>query len=797
MTPLLHKSTYARRLSSGTRIPYIYFLTAQVFLFLEMVFYILPATDPVFSRQFSGGSLRNLPTRLKLPLQILFDASAIFLLYILKKSSCVKSIVSLFSRRFFILVSKIAALLAAFSSEIIISMSLPVKASLIDFRIDTSRSSAGSWKVVVIAIENTTKNKTFVALDKLKAGLSYILFAMCLSSTTQAQTDTLKEVNVNAKHNPSSDLKVNQFSPGQKITTIDSATLQQYRMQNMANLLSQQEPVFVKSYGFNALSTLSFRGASSAQSQVLWNGVPIQNAALGIADVSTLPVLFMSQVNIVYGGSSALWGSGNVGGALMLENEKPVFDSARKSLSVSGGVGSYGQYSGGVNGSISGKRWYFSVNLFGQLANNNFPYTDQAGVAQKMPNDRLSSDAALLQLAYKIAPQNVISFTAWTQQYDRQIPPALFESYSLQNENDAALRLLADWKTTTGDNTWYAKSSLIRDNVNYTDPAAEVVSKNTVYQYYQEAGWKKNLHKYGQLLVFVPVQISWMQVAPNNTKQQDKIALAGAYELKALHDKLNAAINARGESVNSLAVLLPGADASYILTKWLSLRANAQRTYRVPSLNELYYFPGGNSSLKPEQGWTADAGYTVKARLGRLSCYHDLSAFDRDIHDWIIWLGGAIWTPHNIAEVHSRGIETENNLKYQLRNWAIHLGVNTSYVLATTVSSYIPNDGSIGMQIPYTPRYNGQANLGISYKKLTVNYNETYTGYRFITADESEYLPPFQTGNLQLLYDFKLQTHAIQFTAQCNNIWDEQYQVVSGRPMPGTNWLAGCKIGIL
>jgi outer membrane receptor for Fe3+-dicitrate len=78
-----------------------------------------------------------------------------------------------------------------------------------------------------------------------------------------------------------------------------------------------------------------------------------------------------------------------------------------------------------------------------------------------------------------------------------------------------------------------------------------------------------------------------------------------------------------------------------------------------------------------------------------------------------------------------------------------------------------------------------------------VNYNETYTGYRFITADESEYLPPFQTGNLQLLYDFKLQTHAIQFTAQCNNIWDEQYQVVSGRPMPGTNWLAGCKIGIL
>ena len=93
----------------------------------------------------------------------------------------------------------------------------------------------------------------------------------------------------------------------------------------MASLLAQQEPVFVKSYGFNGLATLNFRGSSSAQSQVLWNGVPIQNAALGIADISTLPVSFMAKVNIVYGGSAALWGSGNVGGALMLENETPVF----------------------------------------------------------------------------------------------------------------------------------------------------------------------------------------------------------------------------------------------------------------------------------------------------------------------------------------------------------------------------------------------------------------------------------------------------------------------------------------
>jgi len=171
--------------------------------------------------------------------------------------------------------------------------------------------------------------------------------------------------------------------------------------------------------------------------------------------------------------------------------------------------------------------------------------------------------------------------------------------------------------------------------------------------------------------------------------------------------------------------------------------------------------------------------------------------FNRDIHDWIIWLGGAIWTPHNIAEVHSRGVETENNITYSVGKWKLHMGLNTAYVLSTTVASYIYNDGSLGKQIPYTPRYNGQANAGFTYKNLSVNYIHTYTGYHFITTDESEYLPPYQTGNLQLMYNAHVQHHLWQLTGQCNNIWNEQYQVVASRPMPGINWLLGIKISLL
>jgi hypothetical protein len=86
------------------------------------------------------------------------------------------------------------------------------------------------------------------------------------------------------------------------------------------------------------------------------------------------------------------------------------------------------------------------------------------------------------------------------------------------------------------------------------------------------------------------------------------------------------------------------------------------------TLNELYYFPGGNTSLKPEQGWSQDAGYSLSFKSGPISLFHDVSVFNRNIHDWILWVGGAIWTPHNISEVHSRGVETENNIIYTIGN---------------------------------------------------------------------------------------------------------------------------------
>src|SRR5699024_7438865 len=131
-------------------------------------------------------------------------------------------------------------------------------------------------------------------------------------------------------------------------------------------------------------------------------------------------------------------------------------------------------------------------------------------------------------------------------------------------------------------------------------------------------------------------------------------------------DRLSTALSLRREWWQAKdAAWLPGWSARYRLLQIsghrhylsLSLSGNVQRSYRVPQINELYFSPGGNPNLRPEQGWNEDGGLSVQLYLNktpsavhtyRWNIHHRTSLFNRNIKDWIYWLGGAIWTPHNL-----------------------------------------------------------------------------------------------------------------------------------------------------
>ena len=103
----------------------------------------------------------------------------------------------------------------------------------------------------------------------------------------------------------------------------------------------------------------------------------------------------------------------------------------------------------------------------------------------------------------------------------------------------------------------------------------------------------------------------------------------------------------------------PGADMSIELTDGLSWFTSFEKSFRVPTYTELYYFTPankGNPDLKPEKAWTGETGL----RWLTDGVNADFSLFYRDSEDVIDWSrlpGETAWQARNIATVRTKGGE--------------------------------------------------------------------------------------------------------------------------------------------
>ena len=108
---------------------------------------------------------------------------------------------------------------------------------------------------------------------------------------------------------------------GFKSTHLDSALLAQYNHQTIADLLSGNSVIHVKSFGSGGLATPSFRGTGPSHTRVSWNDVNLNSPMLGQFDLSLIPAGFIDGVNIYYGAGSMGINSGGFGGVIDLHSK--------------------------------------------------------------------------------------------------------------------------------------------------------------------------------------------------------------------------------------------------------------------------------------------------------------------------------------------------------------------------------------------------------------------------------------------------------------------------------------------
>ena len=250
----------------------------------------------------------------------------------------------------------------------------------------------------------------------------------------------------------------------------------------------------------------------------------------------------------------------------------------------------------------------------------------------------------------------------------------------------------------------------------------------------------------------------------------------------------------------SFTPLIPAVYADYLLSRKgnVRLKASASRNFRFPTLNDLYFMPGGNPDLKPEKGLSYDAGVSfATAKTDAYSLEGEITWFDSFIDDWIVWIPTfkGYWTPRNVKQVHAYGIETKAGGFYQFnKDWQLHL--NGSFSWTPSINNGDPTDWAdeaIGKQLVYVPLLSSSVNGSLAFRSWKLTYKWCYYSERFTTSDNDikskigRVLPYFM-NDIVLEKRFVTAPAEISLKLAVNNIFNEEYESVLNRPMPGRNF---------
>jgi iron complex outermembrane receptor protein len=631
----------------------------------------------------------------------------------------------------------------------------------------------------------------------------FYVFLSLIASQARAQviSDSLKEITVEGS-------RLEKFAIGSKIMKFDSLSLAHYRFQNIAALLSNQSAAYIKNYGPANIATISLRGSNTSQTAVLWNGFNLQSSFLAQTDFSLLPTMLFDDIQLQHGGIASLYGSGGIGGALLLDH-KPVFN---KSYSASFGsvFGSFGNRQFWVKSAYASSNFNTQLKILHREALNNFSFKDAKGNAQTQQNAALNQTNIISNNHWKLSKNQEASLVLWLQNSDRQIPSNAQNNTSQGAQLDQSLRISSQWKKN-GEKLHFAfRTAWLHEQLDYLSPLVKSYTQANQIIPEGEMSWKiskKHLLNIGFNHTFQSISSTNYTFSP----AIHRLSFFSNYRYQSANHKLLLSLSLRrGFSTQVVrAPFTPMLGIEYKINEYLKLSFNASGNYRLPSLNDLYWNTGseiGNPNLKPEYAWAGDLGlyFNKKWSLSNPDSYCTLTS---KINTFNTYLFNAIqwqinqqgnWSPANLPEVWSRGLETTTDISFKRKNFFAKLSLNTSYVVATNQKRQFDLDLSYQKILIYTPIYNHQLNLDIAYKRWKLNTNCSYTGYRYTTSDNTQALPPILLFNIQANHQLAISSKfSLDTFCSIQNLFNASYQLIQNYPMPGINIQAGLILNFL
>jgi iron complex outermembrane receptor protein len=580
------------------------------------------------------------------------------------------------------------------------------------------------------------------------------------------------------------------FSVGNKIKTIDSSLLGSYSTSYLSQILGSYSQVQINSYGLG-LSNPSIRGTGSSHTAVLWNGFNLQDLLNGGVDCALLPINFFDDVKVQYGGCSALYGSGAIGGAIHLINNLDFNKGFNASLTS--GYGSFENIYGGWNLGYSSNRYSGFIRSFYNTAQNDFNFKFSSKPDARtgtMMNANSKQYGILAGNAFKLTNHSKIESFLWFQDNNKDIAPTLltYGSGKYDNQRDKFYRAMASWKTWTelSDLTirsFFSDYYTVWDSLRYRS-----VQLSNQAEYNLRIN-KNNMFNAGVDYTFEKGFAKSFITNPH----RDRISLFTSYRFTGSDSRLQVAANIRDEMIDNVVKPVTfSVGFEYPVYREFMLKGNVSKNYRVPTFNDLYWFPGGNPDLRNESGFNEEVGFVFAPKWELFSIRYESTAFSNLVSDWILWqpsLNDAnLWTAENVNKVWARGVENDFSVSFPLNEFLIKTSVSYTYTRSTKEKADAPGDRTYHKQLIYVPEHKGMASLSVRYSGFTFYVAQSFTGLRYATQDNALSVDPYTLSNLSISKIFRYQNHQINGSFQINNLWNNVYQVIPNYPMPLRNF---------
>ena len=610
-------------------------------------------------------------------------------------------------------------------------------------------------------------------------------FIMLMGSTNSAfaqigDTTYLKEVRVYG-------IPVTAYATGSKVEHLLNGS----EVMTASDKLINETSFYFKTYGNNQLSTIALRGTSASQTAVLWNGININSPTLGQTDFSLIPLFLFDEVSIRYGSASPLYGSDAIGGSILIGQREPLF---KKNFdgTLYQQFGSFGKVATGIKAAYGNERWEFRTKFFRSVIDNDFPFNSPAVGFSKIQNHAAVENYGVdQQIHFKISESQRISAEGMYTYNFREIQPAVTNDFANETLLDRNIRLSVSYQNDSRIGILSVSTGYIVGDQDYQDDAVSNVSSKqlTALVSVDKSLNSKNNLRYGFNYSHYSASSENFISGVSENRYDTFISFRHVMSQFWL---LNANFR-QSFYAGRYAPFAPSLGTEFQVLHQdddkIAVRAQVARGYRVPTLNDRYWVPGGNPDVLPEDALHVETGINWSRKVDTWSYSFVGTIYKTWIRDMIVWIpSGNLWSPTNFQKVQLYGTELNAKSIFISGNYKFRAELIYSFTRSLNKNEEDPLFNN--KQLAYVPLQSGRLFVSLAVNNWSFDTRLNVTGIRYATLDneKSQSLDPYALLDTSISKRFLLWKTNVELRAEALNLFDIYYENLKNHAMPGRHY---------